>query len=1093
MTMVTTHVDRGGTFTDVVTLDASGRAHVSKVPSDRAVVGDLARGDLTFGTTVATNALLERTGVSTALIVTAGLADLIRIGDMTRPAIFEPQATWPQSLATEVFEVVGRLDSQGLELTPLVIPPDLATRLQAFDAVAIVLLHSHRNPRHERALGATLSAHPHVVLGHESSPELGYLSRIETTLVDAAISPLLHRAMKRDKIPAHALAMRSDGGLCPAGEFRAPDAVLSGPAGGVRAVEAIARMAGFARAVGLDMGGTSTDVCRVDVGSLPRREGDVRVAGVRLRRPILEVETIAAGGGSILSHDGLRLRVGPASAGANPGPQCYGRGGPPTLTDAVLALDLLDPAAFEPALDTGAVDLPGDPQEFVQVAREAMAQAVRKLATARGVDVSDHALVSYGGAAGQHAAAVAERLGIHTVLVHPCAAVLCAWGQALSPREESRVGAFWRPLLEGFEEALALGQTLLAGLPDLGESTLSLDLRHVGCDHAIEVEAQTGLTSTLEAFERAHRARYGFERTESAVEIVNVRVRVRSAAPSPPAVDDDPWGVGERAVVGPARLDSGTTSVVIPEGWVGERESGLLILRCARPSACHLPQERTPYGVELWSSRFMSIAGEAGSVLERLARSVNIRERLDFSCALFDHEGRLVANAPHIPVHLGAMGETVRDLIAHGERLEDGQAYLTNDPFAGGSHLPDLTVITPVDHEGARFFVASRGHHSDVGGVTPGSMPPHATRLDEEGVVWRRLPLLQGGALRDLSEALRGCRQPDTLRADLEAQIASNAYAARALRALGPASLIRTWMSHLHDVADACTGEVLQRLGSGRAEDEIEGVPLVMNLRVLDGVLEVDLRGTGGPHRGNLNAPGAVVRAAVLYGIRVLVARDIPLNEGTLRRVRIRIPEPSILAPPESAAVAGGNVETSQRLVDLFLRAAKAYASSQGTMNNLTLGGAVDGAAWSIYETIGGGQGASRLVDGPSGRQVHMTNTRATDPEVLETRLPLRLNQFKIRVGSGGRGRTRGGDGLIREIELLSPGTAALLATRRSSGAPGLEGGESGTPGRDQVRVNGTWRSWDGRPLELQPGDAIRVQTPGGGGLGGVGPTETSS
>ncbi|MBD90923.1 MAG: 5-oxoprolinase [Deltaproteobacteria bacterium] len=1082
--MITTHVDRGGTFTDVVTFDDDGQVHVSKVRSDEAVVGELSRGDLTFGTTVATNALLERTGVRTALVVTAGLGDLITIGDMSRPAIFDPQATWPKSLASATFEVEGRIDAEGNPVSPLVVPEALVEKLRAFEAVAIVLLHSHRNPSHERALAEALDGHAHVVLGHQSSPELGYLSRIETALVDAAISPLLKAAMKRDKIPARALAIRSDGSLCPAGEFRAPDAVLSGPAGGVRAVEAVARMAGFERAVGLDMGGTSTDVCRVTVGSLPRREGDVRVAGVRLRRPILEVETIAAGGGSILTHDGLRLRVGPASAGADPGPQCYGRGGPPTLTDAALAVGLLNPGAFAPALDVDAVDLPGDPSEFIEVARESMAQAVRKLATARGVDVSDHALVSYGGAAGQHAAAVAERLGIETVLVHPCASVLCAWGQALSPREESRVAALWSPLVSGFERAMQIAQTLLQELPALGEELMSLELRHAGCDHAIEVEAGANLETTRQRFVDAHRERYGFDRADASIEIVNVRARTRAPRPSPPVIDEDPWGLGELKLEGPTRLDSDTTSVVIPEGWTAARERGLLILRCARPAQRALPEARTPFAVELWSNRFMAIAGEAGSVLERLSRSVSIRERLDFSCAIFDGQGQLVANAPHIPVHLGAMGETVRDLIAHGGALEDGQAYLTNDPFAGGSHLPDLTVMTPVEHEGHRFFVACRGHHSDVGGITPGSMPPHATRLDQEGVVWRRLPLLDGGSLVDLSEVLISCRQPDTLRADLEAQIASNAHAARALRALGPAKLTATWMGHLHDVADACTANVIDGLRSGEASDVIDGVPLSMAIRVEADALHVDLTGTGGPHEGNLNAPGAVVRAAILYGIRVLVARDIPLNEGTLRRVQIHIPEPSILSPPPSSAVAGGNVETSQRLVDLFLRAVGAYASSQGTMNNLTLGGSVDGEAWSIYETIGGGQGASQNQDGPSGRQIHMTNTRATDPEVLETRLPLRLTRFSLRERSGGAGIWRGGDGLIREMELLAPGTASLLATRRRRGAPGLEGGRSGEPGRDEIYQDGGWRPWDGRPVELGPGDAVRVQTPGGGAVG---------
>jgi 5-oxoprolinase (ATP-hydrolysing) len=1082
--MATTHVDRGGTFTDVVTLGDDGRATVSKVPSDQAVVGALAQGRLTFGTTVATNALLERKGVSTALVVTEGFADLIHIGDMTRPKIFDPEARWPEPLSSAVFEVPGRLDAQGREVEPLDIPEDLAERLAPFEAVAVVLLHSHRNSAHELAVANALGGHPKVVLGHEASPELGYLARLETSLVDAAISPLLHEAMERDQIPEDALAMRSDGSLCPADTFRATDAVLSGPAGGVRAVEAIARQAGFDRAVGLDMGGTSTDVCRVDVGHLPRREGDVRVAGVRLRRSILEVETIAAGGGSILTTDGIRLRVGPESAGAHPGPQCYGRGGPPTLTDAALALGLLDPAGFDPPLDPGAIALPGNPDEYVHIAREAMAQAVRKLATERGVDLRDHALVSYGGAAGQHAAAVAERLGIETVLVHPCASVLCAWGQSLSPREESRVAALWRPLASAYDEALEVLAFLEGELPDLGRAERTLELRHEGCDHAIEVAIGASRDATIEAFEAAHRRRYGFDRGAARIEIVNVRVRVRSPAPERPQVDDDPWGLGEDTVAGPLRLDSATTSVVVPKGWSAARDGGLLVLRSLAATEAALPTERTPYAVELWGNRFMSVAAEAGSVLERLARSVNIRERLDFSCALFDGDGQLVANAPHIPVHLGAMGETVRDLIAHVPDLEDGQAYLTNDPFAGGSHLPDLTVITPVFHDGMRFFVASRGHHADVGGSTPGSMPPHATRLEEEGCVWRRLPLLEDGRLRDLSAELAGSREPETVAADLEAQVAAGAHSARALKALGPAPLIATWMAHLHDVADACTEQVLESLQPGEATDTIDGVPLAMTLETHDGQLRVRLQGTGGPHRGNLNAPAAVVRAAVLYAIRVLVARDIPLNEGTLRRVDIQIPEPSILAPPATAAVAGGNVETSQRLVDLFLRAAGAYASSQGTMNNLTLGGELGGRAWSIYETIGGGQGASMAGDGPSGRQIHMTNTRATDPEVLETRLPLRLSRFAFRPGSGGKGQTRGGDGLVREIALLAPGTAALLATRRLSGAPGIRGGGPGAPGLDEVRTEGVWRPWDGQPVQVEAGDAIRVQTPGGGGAG---------
>ncbi|MGM0574222.1 MAG: hydantoinase B/oxoprolinase family protein [Myxococcota bacterium] len=1090
-----TFVDRGGTFTDVVTVDDAGRLDVRKVPSDRAVVGRLARGALTFGTTVATNALLERKGVRTLLVVSRGFADLPWIGDQARPDLFDLEARWPAPLCDLVIEVGGRVDAGGRALEPLDVPDELTdlVRREGVEAAAIVLLNSHRNPAHEEAVAEALGDVPFVTLGHRVSPEVGYLGRIETTLVDAAITPVLRRALDRDEIPDDALAMRSDGSLCPAPALRAPDAVLSGPSGGVLAVAAVARQAGFDHAVGLDMGGTSTDVCRVDVGRLPRDEGEVRVAGVRLRRPMFEVETIAAGGGSILAGDGLRLTVGPESAGADPGPQCYGRGGPPTLTDAALAQGLVDPGSFDPPLRPDLVSLPGAAGEFLDIAREAMAQAVRHLATSRGVDLRDHALVGYGGAAGQHAAQVARRLGIRTVLVHPAASVLCAWGQALAHREESSLRPIWRPLPDAWDETVAALDDLEAALPALGAVIRSVELRHRGTDHAIDVrlpeDAPRDLEPVLEAFARVHRRRYGFDRPGQVVEVVNARVRVRAPLEPLPTIDDDPWGLGDETIRGPELLTTPTTAIHVPEGWSARREHGLLRMEETRPKPPSMPAQRTPYAVELWGNRFQAVAEDAGEALRRLARSVNIRERRDFSCALFDGDGRLVANAPHIPVHLGAMGETVRDLLRRHPAPEPGQAWLSNDPFAGGSHLPDLTVVTPVEADGHRWFVACRGHHVDVGGLTPGSMPPHSSRLEEEGFVVRHLPLLEGGRLRDVRDALVGCREPDTVLADLEAQVAANAHAAALLAALGPADLVDTWMHHLHDVADEAVGEVLERLQPGRAEDAIGGIPLRMALEVRDGVLHVDLAGTGGPHAGNLNAPKAVVRAAVLYGLRVLVGRPIPLNEGALRRVRIHRPEPSIVAPPHEAAVAGGNVETSQRLVDLFLRAADARAASQGTMNNLTLGarGGGDRPAWSLYETIGGGLGASEAGPGADGTQVHMTNTRATDAEVLEERLPVRLRAFRHRAGSGGAGRHRGGDGLVREIELVAPGSAALLATRRDVGAPGMHGGQDGAPGRDAIRRGGSWEPWDGRSVDLEPGDRVRVETPGGGGWGSAG------
>jgi len=1069
-----TYVDRGGTFTDIVVLRSDGTATVRKVPSDRAVVGDLVEGPLCFGTTVATNALLEGAGVRTLLLVSRGFRDLPAIGDMTRPALFEPDQSWPDPLCERIAEIEGCIGADGVERAPLRIPA-LSEILGDAQAVAIVLLNSARNPHHEdRVAAAIAKVKPtlHVSVGHKISPEVGYLARIETTLVDAAITPILQQALARDRIPEDALAMRSDGSLAPAGSLRAPDAVLSGPAGGVIAVAAVAAQAGFTRAVGLDMGGTSTDVCRVDDGHLPRREGDVRVAGVRLRRPMLEVETIAAGGGSILWSDGLRLGVGPRSAGADPGPQCYGRGGPPTLTDAALAAGLVDPARFDPPLDPDAVNLPGPAADFLDLARSDMANAIRRLAVARGVELSDHALVAFGGAAGQHAAEVASKLGITTVLVHPCAAVLCAWGQALARREETAVRAIWAPLDTAWPAVEAAWREL--SVADLGETIFSVELRHAGTDHALEIVASSQQEARA-GFIAEHRRRYGFDR-DPPIEVVNARVRARAPHPSPPRVAD-PFGIDE--IEGPHLLSTDTTSIAIPRGWIARSTDGLLRLDHRDHPPPEPPTARTPHGVALWGSRFMNVAEQAGALLGRLARSVNIRERLDYSCAVFDSRGDLVANAPHIPVHLGAMGATVRDLLQSGIPLEPGQSWLTNDPAAGGSHLPDLTVIQSVHHQGHLFFVACRGHHVDVGGLTPGSMPPHSRRLSEEGFAVRHLPLLVDGRLRDLSGLLVGCRDLPTVRADLEAQIAANALAARRLVDLGPAERIATWMAHLQDAAAEMVAAQLTQLPrvGPVVTDVLDGIPLSLQLRVEDDTLVVDLAGTGGPHPGNLNAPSAVVRAAVLYALRVLVCTDIPLNEGALRHTRILAPTASIVDPPPGAAVAGGNVETSQRIVDLVLRGAGYMASSAGTMSNLTLGG--DG--WSLYETIGGGQGGSPRGPGPSGRQIHMTNTRATDPEVLEARLPLRVREFSVRAGSAGSGRHPGGEGLVREIEVLEPATAALLATRRDSGAPGL-GGVAGMPGEDQLFRNGQWEAWSGESRALGAGDRVRIQTPGGGG-----------
>lgn len=1084
--MQRTHVDRGGTFTDVVTIHADGHIEIRKVPSDRAVVGELTKGPLTLGTTVATNALLERTGVRTLLVVNAGLEDLVQIGDMSRPDLFHPEARWPDPLSEQTIGFVGRLDAQGREVHPLdtavLDTPSVRDALDAAQAVAVVGLHSAVNPAHERSLAQAIRArfpHLHVSVGHEVSPEVGLLARIETTLVDAAITPVLQDSMSQDRIPSHAMAMRSDGGLTRAQDLRAPDAVLSGPAGGVVAVRAIAEIAGFASAVGLDMGGTSTDVCRVDVGSLPRREGDVRVAGVRLRRPMLEVDTIAAGGGSVLWNDGLRLGVGPISAGADPGPQAYGRGGPPTLTDAAIELGWVDPLAFDPPLQPDRIEIPGDAMAFVDVAQEHMAGAIRRLAAGRGADVSDHALVAFGGAAGQHACAVADRVGIRTVLIHPCASVLSAWGQALAREEATAVQPVWAPLHNAWPAVQKAWAHLEVSLPSLGGVRRTLDVRVSGTDHILEVEGAHASDARTN-FQSLHVQRFGLVR-DGELQVVNARVRVFGPKPAHPPTDPNPFGLGEAVRTGPEVLHAKTTSVVIPSGWTARSEGGLLRIDRQRGPRGHTLHSDA-HGVALWGQRFMHVAEQGGVTLQRLAQSVNIRERLDFSVAVFDEGGRLVANAPHIPVHLGAMGVTVRDLLHSHTDLEDGQAWVCNDPSAGGSHLPDLTVITAVHHQGRRFFVASRGHHADVGGRTPGSMPPTASHIDEEGVVLRHEPLLANKRLRMPPALQSHSRLPEVIRCDLEAQVAANHHAARELRALGPADEIASWMQRLQEVAAAATLRTLATLPQrAHVSDTIDSVGLHLEMTRDEHGLTLDFSKSGGPHSGNLNAPEAVVRAAVLYALRVLADQDIPLNEGALRHVQIVLSRPSILSPPPTCAVAGGNVETSMRIVDLVLRAAGRMASSCGSMSNLTLGG----PGWTLYETIGGGQGASRHGHGANGRQVHMTNTRATDPEVLETRLPVRLHTMAYRPQSGGLGRHVGGNGLIRELELLKGGTAALLATRRVRGAPGLQGGEAGKPGADEIcSSQNTVGSWDGQPVQLAPGDRIRISTPGGGGWG---------
>lgn len=1145
--VVAVHADRGGTFTDLVrVIDEGGRLvlDVAKVPSDLAILGRLAGvAPLTMGTTVATNALLERRGVPTLLLVTAGFEDLPTLRDMRRPDLFDLDKDWPDSLSTQVIGlaiVEGRAELPALDLGP-------------YESVVVALVDTCDDHLEERRIADLLRERDprlYVVVARDVVADPGYLARIETALVDAAITPRLMASLVQDEVTPHTLAVRSDGTLGPAFSLRAHDAVLSGPAPGVLAVLAAARQAGLEHAVGLDMGGTSTDICLVSVTEGPRRrEGELEVAGVRLSRAMLEVDTIAAGGGSILSCAGESLSVGPRSAGASPGPQCYGHGGPPTLTDAAVLAGLVGLDRFPIPLAPGRIDLPRPAgtevapevlaQAYLDVARESMARAVERLAMARGVSLypQDGAtarvgLVAYGGAGAQHAAFVAQRLGIDTVVIHPAASVFCALGQLLAERAEH---ARWpltpalvfvdtdHELVTRLVETAASLENELARRLDFGHATVLFELEcgYVGSDLKVTVPWSVGepLAMVSARFEAAFRARFGFVRTLR-LEVTAVLLRAHERHMSElPAMSTRALGLEDGQVVsGPTCLFGEHTTIAVPAGWRAVSRGGLAILeKLERPRrAERVESVATPalgdethdthlarlYTTAIWQSRLMAVAEEGGAVLQRLAQSVSIKERLDFSCAVFSPDGGLVVNAPHIPVHLGAMGDTVRDIVAHLDRttLQHGDAWLTNDPAAGGSHLPDLTVVTAVLHEGVPFFVASRAHHVDVGGVSPGSMPSRSTTLADEGFSLRRAPLVIAGRVVDLPRLVRESRQVDVVVSDLESQLAANTHMASRLVTLGPAIELVNRMALVTASAERFAKRFIAgtfAVGEVRtAREDLDGIELVLSLRrpTVEAHLIVDFTGTGGPHPGNLNAPVAVVRAAVLYALRVAIGVDggghagepPPLNEGLLRPLTLVLPSPSIVSPPPTAAVVGGNVETSQRLVDLFLWALGLRAMSAGTMNNLVIAGRYpDGTHWSSYETLGGGLGASPRSRGASARQVHMTNTRATDPEVLARRLPLIVRRFARRPGSGGAGLHEGGDGLIREIEVTSAATASLLAAWRKDGADGQAGGGRGAPGEAFViRSGGLVEPWSGEPIELRPGDRVSVHTPGGGGFG---------
>jgi len=1174
-------IDRGGTFTDLVAVTPRGERATLKLLSsshayaDPAVEGmrrlmEVAPGEpfpaeavsaIRIGTTVATNALLERTGAKTLFITTAGFADALLIGDQARPALFALDIVKPKPLYSGVVEARERLAADGAVVLALD-ERALARALegaagQGFESAAIAFLHSDLDPRHERRAGeiATAAGIGFVSLSCEVSPLPRFLPRAETTVADAYLTPVIQayvRGLHAAVRGAPLFFMTSAGALVSASTFRGRDAVVSGPAGGVVGVAAVAQAAAEAAVLGFDMGGTSTDVCRF-AGALERRD-TVRTAGVRLRAPTLDVETVAAGGGSILTFDGLRARVGPASAGADPGPAAYGRGGPATVTDANLVLGRLD-AAWFPRVFGEASDAPLDvaaarvriaqlaqamgaesPQAaasgFVAIAVEQTAAAIRLISTQRGFDPRRHALVAYGGAAGQIACDVAEALDISAVLCPYHASLLSAWGIGRARMASLRQAGFERPL----DAAGVAGAVLLA---DELEARARSDLRSQGAmlggtDRRVRAryaESDAELTIPLvapgaikRAFEQAHRRLFGFIEAGRGILIAAVEVEAREAdaEPLPPLPGEggprsgtggvvSPQKVGEEGklqrpiaaddldapVDGPRLIVRADTQIWLARGWRAVPGAGGLI-RLARmaPGASRAASGKAdPVTLELFNRRFMGVAEAMGAALERTARSVNIKERLDFSCALFDAAGGLVANAPHMPVHLGSMGASVRAVKARRARFAPGEAFALNNPYAGGTHLPDITVVMPV-FMSARptpaFFVAARGHHADVGGVQPGSMPPFSRTLEEEGVLLDVVPIMARGRFleRATREALGTgrwpARSPDRNLGDLKAQIAACHAGASAMLAMIEAfghAAIERYMGHVQANAEACVRRAIGRLRNGAAVVPMDGggvIRVEISVDATAGAARLDFTGSSGQLPSNFNAPASIVDAAALYVFRTLVDDDIPLNAGCLAPLEVILEEGSMLDPRPPAAVVAGNVETSQHIVDALYAALGVMANSQGTMNNFTFGD----EERQYYETICGGAGATAKADGASAVHTHMTNSRLTDPEILERRMPVRLESFALRRGSAGPGRRRGGEGVARRIRFLAAMTAALLSTRRDHRPQGLVGGGPALAGAQRlISARGELKELPGCfSVAVRSGDVIEIETPGGGG-----------
>jgi 5-oxoprolinase (ATP-hydrolysing) len=1200
-------VDRGGTFTDIVALAPDQRILTTKLLSenpeqyrDAAVAGirrilGLARDEavptdliecVKMGTTVATNALLERKGEPTVLVTTKGFRDALRIAYQNRPRLFDRHIVMPELLYEQVIEVDERLDARGNVCRV----PDLATlepqlreaRQHGMRAVAIVLMHAWRMPDHELLVAqvARDAGYTQVSVSHEVSPLIKFVSRGDTTVVDAYLSPILQRYVEQvaAELPGVPLLfMQSSGGLTRADRFRGKDAILSGPAGGIVGMARSSERAGFDKVIGFDMGGTSTDVSHY-AGEF-EREFETLVAGVRMRAPMMSIHTVAAGGGSILHFDGARLRVGPDSAGANPGPACYRRGGPLAVTDCNVMLGKIQPDFFPRVFGPGA-DEPLDAQTvqrqfqdlaasvagttgneiapealaegFLAIAVGNMAEAIKRISVQQGHDVTTYALTVFGGAGGQHACLVADALGMTTIFSHPYAGVLSAYGMGLADQIEIRQQTVEKPLDAPLLPALqaqadALGREATAALGEQhGEhgpvrQTHRIHVKYEGTDTSLEVRLVDEIAAMQTEFEQLYQQRYSFLMRERRLIVESLSVEAvigGDPVQNPPA----PTGIRDQAlkaralrpvfmagqwhetpvydrgdlladdlIEGPAIISETNQTLVIEPGWQARltAQDHWVLKRLHPLTARAVDADVNPIMLEVFNNLFMSIADQMGVRLQNTAYSVNIKERLDFSCAIFDVDGNLIANAPHMPVHLGSMSESIKTVMRdNAGRMKPGDAYVVNDPYHGGTHLPDVTVITPVfDRAGSRilFFVGSRGHHADIGGLTPGSMPPNSRSVEEEGVLFTNFQLVREGEFRErearaiLASGPWPARNPDQNLADLRAQIAANEKGVRELLGMCDQfglDVVAAYMQHVQDNAEEAVRKVITRLRDGAFDYELDNgahIRVAITVRHESRSAVIDFTGTSAQLDNNFNAPTSIAVAAVLYVFRTLVDDEIPLNAGCLKPLEIIVPEGSMLRPNPPAAVVAGNVETSMCIVNALYGALGVLASSQGTMNNFTFGN----QRYQYYETVAGGTGAGpeRIGEpedkaggfaGTSVVQAHMTNSRLTDPEVLELRFPVMLDSYEIRRGSGGAGRWPGGDGGVRRVRFLEPMTAAILSNNRLHRPFGLLGGSPAETGRNYIdRADGRRDELGPQDAaELQPGDVFVIETPGGGGYG---------